>query len=172
GGPSYSLHLHGDLEVYGVDHALKMRNASFVSAAARPIQGQLIARVGLPPARTCTLWMGVDTELFTPPPPRISPGELRLVTIARLKNTKGHRHALGAVRMLLDRGLAVTYWIAGTGPDRGLIEDVTRQLGIGDHVRLLDGVDEQGVLELLRASDVFILPSYGAGEASPVAVME
>src|SRR5262249_29869554 len=57
GGPRYSLHLHGDLEVYGADHALKMRHASFVTADACPIQQQLIKRVGLPHARTHTIWM-------------------------------------------------------------------------------------------------------------------
>src|SRR5437899_2444997 len=31
GGPSYSLTLHGDLKVYGIDHRSKMRGAAFVS---------------------------------------------------------------------------------------------------------------------------------------------
>ncbi|HEY8665069.1 MAG TPA: hypothetical protein VIL86_00310, partial [Tepidisphaeraceae bacterium] len=66
GGPSYSLHLHGDLPVYGVDHKSKMKRASFVSADARPMQRQAIDIVGIPESRTHTIWMGVDTSKFTP----------------------------------------------------------------------------------------------------------
>jgi colanic acid/amylovoran biosynthesis glycosyltransferase len=46
GGPSYSLHLHGDLPVYGTDHELKSELASFVAAAARPMQRQPKAERG------------------------------------------------------------------------------------------------------------------------------
>ena len=37
GGPTYSLHLHGDLQVYGTDHKQKSANALFVAAAASPM---------------------------------------------------------------------------------------------------------------------------------------
>jgi glycosyltransferase involved in cell wall biosynthesis len=66
----------------------------------------------------------------------------------------------------------VNYWIAGSGPDRKNVEATIRKLGLGDQVKMMGSLDEQQVLELLQASDVFLLPSVGAGEASPVAVME
>jgi colanic acid/amylovoran biosynthesis glycosyltransferase len=172
GGPRYSLHLHGDLDIYGADHPLKMRHASFVAAAARPMQQQLINRIGLPPDRTHTMWMGVDTTLFCPPPIRKRTGPLRLLTIARLQRTKGHEHALAALRIALDRGANVTYSVVGAGPHQRRIEAAVRKLGLDNQVRMLGSVDEEGVCELLRASDVFILPSFGLGEAFPVAVME
>ncbi len=172
GGPRYSLHLHGDLEVYGADHALKMRHATFVAAAARPMQQQLIDRLGLPPARSHTMWMGVDTTLFCPPSVRKRMGPLRLLTVARLQQMKGHAHALAALRMALDQGANVSYSIVGAGPDQRRIETAIGELGLGDRVRMLGSLDEQEIRELLRASDVFILPSFGLGEAFPVAVME
>src|SRR5262249_47724460 len=36
GGPTYSLTLHGDLPVYGTDHASKMAGASFVACVTNP----------------------------------------------------------------------------------------------------------------------------------------
>jgi glycosyltransferase involved in cell wall biosynthesis len=172
GGPRYSLHLHGDLEVYGTDHALKMRHASFVAAAARPIRHQLVNRVGLAPARTHTMWMGVDTTLFCPPPVRKRTGSLRLLTVGRLQRMKGHLHALAALRISLDQGANVTYSIVGAGPDQRTIEASIGELGLGDRVQMMGSLGEEGIRESLGESDVFILPSFGLGEAFPVAVME
>ncbi len=173
GGPSYSLHLHGDLEVYGTDHAQKMKNALFVSAAARPIQQQLIDRVGLPPNRTHTMWMGVDTSVFSP---RLRAREktepLRLVTVARLNFAKGHRHALAALRMALDRGAQVHYSIAGSGPNQSNVERAIREFSLGANVKMVGSLSEERILGLLQDCHAFVLPSVGAGEASPVAVME
>lgn len=65
GGPSYSLTLHGDLPVYGKDHASKMRGAAFVSAVTRPLQHQIVERVGLPPERVPVIWMTIPSA-FAP----------------------------------------------------------------------------------------------------------
>jgi glycosyltransferase involved in cell wall biosynthesis len=172
GGPTYSLTLHGDLPVYGVDHRSKMLRAAFVAAAARPMQQQVIDRAGVPPERTYTIWMGVDTERFVPAGRRPVAGSLHLVTIARLAECKGHRHALAAMRRAVDRGVEITYSIAGSGPDEALIREAVERLGLGDRVRFLGSVGEHGVLDLLHSADAFVLPSVGLGEASPVAVME
>ncbi len=171
GGPRYSLHLHGDLPVYGSDHAQKSALASFVAAAARPMQQQLIEQAGLPAERTCTLTMGVDTRRFVPAAAP-SPGPLRVLTVARLNRAKGHRYALEAVRVALDAGVQLHYRIAGSGPHRDEIEAEVRRLGIEGHVSMLGSLSEDGVLAELQRSDVFVLPTVGIGEASPVAVME
>lgn len=171
GGPPYSLHLHGDLPVYGTDHAQKSELASFVAAAARPTEAQLHDQVGLPPTRTCTLIMGVDTDRFTPPPPSAEPGgPLRAITVARLHRAKGYGAALEAVRALLDRGIDVRYRIVGTGPHRDEIEADVARLGLTQQVELVGSRGEDEVIEELRGADVFVLPTLG--EASPVSVME
>ena len=95
GGISYSLTLHGDLPVYGTDHAAKMRNASFVSTVTAPLQASLIREIGSD-RRFPVIWMGVDTARFRPAPaPRAPGGPFEVVTIARLNATKGHRFFLG-----------------------------------------------------------------------------
>lgn len=173
GGAPYSLHLHGDLPVYGKDHAQKMAHAAFVSAAAKPMQRQVIEQVGIPEARTHTMWMGVDTtraESRPAGPVRTSP--LHLVSVGRLHLCKGHRYTLQALRKVLDRGADIRYTIAGSGPHQAEIAASVKDGKFGDRVRMVGSLGEAEVLALLRSADAFVLSSTGLGEASPVAVME
>lgn len=173
GGPRYSLHLHGDLAVYGTDHRQKCALAAFVAAAARPMQHQLIEEVGLPAEQTCTLTMGVDTDRFTPAASLpVEDGPLRLITVARLNAAKGHHFALEALRIALDRGARLRYSIVGSGPQGPQIESDIERLKLREHVNCLGSLGEDAVLDRLRTADVFVLPTSGIGEASPVAVME
>jgi colanic acid/amylovoran biosynthesis glycosyltransferase len=173
GGPGYSLTLHGDLETYGVDHPAKMQRARFVSAVTRPLQTAILGHTDLPADRVPVIWMGVDTERFVPKPTRTpQAGKLELVTVARLNPTKGHAFALEAIKQVRDQGLDLQYSIAGEGFGREQIEAKVKELGLSSCVRLLGTLGETKVLELLQASDAFVLPSAGLGEAAPVSVME
>lgn len=176
GGPPYSLTLHGDLTVYGRDHARKMADALFVSVVTRPLQLQVMQETGRSAAQVPVIWMGVDTARFAPGPPRAQDEDptspLRLLTIARLNRTKGHLFALRALRRVIDEGEAVHYVIAGAGPQEDAIREEVRALGLDEVVDLIGTVSEGAVLRLLHSSDVFVLPSFGLGEAAPVSVME
>ncbi len=173
GGPSYSLHLHGDLPVYGTDHAAKSWDAAFVAAAARPMERQLQEEVRLPPERTCTLWMGVDTDHFRPEERRTAdPRGLNLVSIGRLHLCKGHVHAFAGLRRALHQGLRAHYTVGGIGPHEREIRESIARYGLEEHVTLVGSLGEKAVVELLHRADAFVLSSVGIGEASPVAVME
>jgi glycosyltransferase involved in cell wall biosynthesis len=173
GGLTYSLTLHGDLPVYGTDHASKMAGARFVACVTAALRKQVLEQVGLPAERTGVVWMGVDCEAFRDEGRRAyEPGRLHLVTVARLNPMKGHRHALAAMRAALDSGCDVRYTIAGEGPHRVEIEAEVKRLGLGDRVEMAGTVAEDGVRELLQRADAFVLPSVGLGEAAPVSVME
>lgn len=175
GGPTYSLTLHGDLAVYGRNHSLKMAGASFVSAVTRPLQQQVMAETGLPASRVPVICMGVDSARFSAAGAvrtERHAGALRLLTIARLNFAKGHVFALRAMRVAMDRGLDLHYTIAGSGDHHDAIEAEVDALGLRPHVELVGTLSEGEVLDLLSRTDVFVLPSFGEGEAAPVAVME
>lgn len=172
GGLAYSLTLHGDLPVYGTDHAAKMRRASFVSAVTAPLQAALTKEIGSG-RRFPVIWMGVDTAHFRPAPaPRPADGPFEVVTIARLNATKGHRFFLRAMAALRAEGLEIRYRIAGDGPERAAIEAEITRLDLGSQVEMLGAVGEARVLSLLQGADMLALTSIGQGEAAPVAVME
>lgn len=173
GGPSYSLRLGGDLDVYGKDFSSKMRRAAFIMAASRVNKDEVIQRGIVTAERVLCIWLGVDTHRFRPAEPTTgSNRKLQAVTIGRLNRAKGHCHALKALRQVLDRGVAVKYTIVGSGPYEAEIRRTIQELGLANHVEMVGELDESRVIELLQSADVYILPSVGLGEASPVAVLE
>lgn len=168
---SYSLTLHGDLPVYGTDHAAKMARAGFVAAVTRPLAAQIAAVSPGTPAPV--IRMGVDTDRFHPPASARPGGEaLEVVTVARLNHTKGHVHLLNAMARLKAEGVAIRYRMAGDGSERAALEAHVARLGLQDEVRFLGPLSEAGVIDLLHSADVLALTSFGAGEAAPVTVME
>lgn len=173
-GLGYSLTLHGDLPVYGTDHAAKMRHARFVSAVTRPLRQSLEAEIG--DGRPYpVIWMGVDTDRFRPAPDRFMrrPSKpFRVLTVARLNLVKGHAFFLRAMAQLREEGIDIDYTIAGEGPAREEIEAEIGRLGLQDRVTLLGSVSETRVSSLLQKTDIVALTSFGMGEAAPVAVME
>jgi colanic acid/amylovoran biosynthesis glycosyltransferase len=175
GGPTFSLHLHGDLPVYGSEHQAKMRDALFIGAAARLHQQQVIDQIGISPSKTFAMPMGVDVDRLTPAARNDGSAharELRVVSISRLHPCKGHVYALRAIRRAIDQGAKIHYTIAGGGDAEPQIHDEIAKLRLSDSVQVVGAVDEAQVIELLRNADAFLLTSIGLGEASPVAVME
>jgi len=174
GGPPYALRLGGDLEVYGKDHASKMRHAAFIASSA-PAYIPDIKEQGVPDQRIMWTWVGADLEQFTPGDrswQRQDPESLHAVTVARLTDTKGHADVLDAIATLRDRGLHVRYSIIGAGPQQQAIRDQAARLGIDDRIDLLGAKSMSQVIEVLRKADVSILASYGLGESSPAVVAE
>lgn len=168
-GPSYSLTLHGDLPVYGRDHAAKAARAAFLTTVTGPLAETV--RAAIPGAEPAVIAMGVDTDRFTPAPPPPGP-PLRLLSVARLNYVKGHVHLLRAMAALVGEGQDLHYVIAGDGPYRPEIEAEIARLGLNGRVEMTGSVGEERVLDLLRGAHVFALTSFGLGEAAPVAVME
>jgi glycosyltransferase involved in cell wall biosynthesis len=121
----------------------------------------------------------VDTERFTPGPKgqakaRVGApaGRPLLLMLANLAPHKGQETAIRAVALLKQRGLEVTCWLAGierhgeayTARLRTLIHEA----GVGDRVQLLG--QRGDAPDLLRAADLFLLPS--TNEGLPLSVLE
>ena len=172
GGPPFSLTLHGDLPVYGLDHASKLQLCSAVTTAG-PHLVEPVASLGFPRERILSNPMGVDTNVFKPPALREGrPGAARLITVARLNRNKGHRFALEAIGRLVREGMDLSYTIVGDGPYRAELEREIAQHGLEARTTLAGTRGEGEVLTLLTGHDIFLLPSVGLGEAAPVSVME
>jgi len=116
--------------------------------------------------------MGVDTARFVPVAKSANASKFTAVTVARLNHTKGHLYALEALAALNRQGVEIEYKIAGAGPERENIERHIKDLNLSRQVTLLGNLGEQAVGQLLTQADVFLLTSFGLGEAAPVSVME
>lgn len=174
GGPAFSLTLHGDLDVYGTDHQLKMAEAAFICTVGDHLRQQVVKQANVPSDRVLVTCMGVDTSRLKRLGGERSyqKGSLNLVTVARLHPAKGHLYALGAIRRAIDLGLNIRYTIAGEGPFRDAIVSRIHELGLDGNISLTGTLAENDVFELLSQADAFVLPSTGLGEAWPVSVME
>jgi glycosyltransferase involved in cell wall biosynthesis len=114
----------------------------------------------------------VDTDRFrSPDAGRRREGEtVRLLNVASLDEKKRHVDLLEAVARLRSRGRSVVLDVVGEGELRGMLEERVRALGLGDTVRLLGSRLPGDVAELMRAADLFVLPSRF--ENLPVVLLE
>ncbi len=82
-------------------------------------------------------------------------------TNGELTKNKGIRYALQAVRQLRDAGFPVSYIITGSGEERESLENLVRELQIGDLVHFCGFVPN--VPRYAKAFDVYLLPSMKEG---------
>lgn len=172
GGPRYSATLHGDLEVYGKEHARKFERASLMTAVTTPLVQQLVERAGVDARRVVRIPMGVDVSVFKKRAPRTPGAPLELVSVARLNPMKGHVFAFRALSLLKAEGLRFSYRVIGGGEHRATLEAEAAALGLASEVKFLGSLGEREVAREMASADVLLLTSIGLGEAAPVCVME
>jgi glycosyltransferase involved in cell wall biosynthesis len=130
-----------------------------------PEDGAALARFGIDRRRIVVIrGSGVDTRHFRPLP---DPGgdPVRVALVARMLRQKGVIEAVGAIRLLRARGLAVELLLAGsTDPDNpdSLDEKALAALATEPGIRWLGPVAD--VREVWRQAAIAVLPStYGEG---------
>jgi colanic acid/amylovoran biosynthesis glycosyltransferase len=178
-GVTYSLTLHGDLENYGVQQAVKWRNAAFAITITRRLHDQVIRVLAKNlPRQSGIAPMGVEADRFKrldPYEPWNGEGPLRVFSCGRLNRIKGHQDLVQAAATLKASGINVLLEIAGEDETGGRgfhkeLDTLIRDLRLADEVILLGAVSEMRVLEGLRAAHIFVLASHH--EPLGVAIME
>lgn len=97
-----------------------------------------------------------------------APAAIRLGTVGRLVEAKGHQNVIWALAELRKKGFAVELVLAGNGPMREALETQAAQLGVGDAVRFLGNFKE--ISEVMAQLDIFVLASLS--ESQPLVVSE
>jgi glycosyltransferase involved in cell wall biosynthesis len=102
---------------------------------------------------------GVDSQMFRPLPRRPANSPLRIISVGRLTEKKGHVFLVDACAVLRQRGMEFQCSIVGGGHTRSRIalEQRIQSLGLHHHVRLLGALGESDILELYQTSDVCAL---------------
>ncbi len=156
------------------------QHADRIFAITHQCRDRLI-QLGAPERLVTVHRMGVDLARF---PPRTGPvlnpdphAPLRLFSVGRLVEKKGHTVALEALARLRDEHhVDARYVVAGDGPLRQDLEAAARRLRLEDRVQLLGAVPQNRVADELEACDAFLCPSVtaadGDAEGLPVAIME
>jgi len=129
-------------------------------------------RIGVRPDRVSQIYNGVDVERFGPGRARPSDAPwgahehpIVIGTVGRLERTKNQGLLLDAFARLVapvpERSRTLWLVVAGDGPDRTSLESRARTLGIAERVWFAGSRSD--VPAVMRALDVFVLPSLNEG---------
>lgn len=124
---------------------------------------QRVLELGCEENKITILPVGFQVEKFRFFERRVKHGEIiKILTVGRLVEKKGHEYAIQAVARIAKKYKNIQYMIAGDGPLRKTLEDLTSELKIRNHIRFLGAVEQDDVLRLYQQAHIFILPSVTA----------
>ena len=180
----------------GQRHWLKLRRwppkpsmlAPFVLDAARPLlrRAQGLIAVAQFELNDLSHRLGIPKERFTLIPngcsiPPSSAGSrredarastLRLVSVGRLVDGKGHQKVLEAFAIILAQRPDATLWLAGDGPLKATLTARAASLGLSDKVRIEAIPADDRARYFRELSDQDVLVSMSQFEAHPLSVIE
>ncbi|MCA9704579.1 MAG: glycosyltransferase family 4 protein [Myxococcales bacterium] len=173
GGPSYSFTVHGPDELDAPQaHKLgpKIEDSAFVVAITDFCAGQLRRWVGHDHwDKIRVVHCTVGDEFFDQARP-IDPASKQLVAVGRLSAQKGQVLLVEAFADAVAQGLDATLVLAGDGDMRPQIEQLARERGIEDRLRITGWISGEQVREEILASRTMVLPSFAEG--LPMVIME
>lgn len=113
-------------------------------------------------------YSGIDTNNFSnnPFPKDTFTIPLKILSIGRMKFSKGFANGLLVMRILKDQGLQFTWSIAGTDKNEEELVFKTHQLNLQGEVRLLGELTHDDVKREIANADIFYLPSVYEGIAN------
>lgn len=171
GGPTYSFTVHGPEEFLapmGLED--KVSRSAFVVAISSFGRSQIYLRT------SAALWpkirvvhCGLEPNFYSGTTNTQIP-EFRLVCVGRLCEAKGQLLLVDAVARLKQKGVRVDLVLAGDGPMRPEIEQMVREFGLQDTVRITGWISSDRVREEILAARAMVLPSFAEG--LPVVLME
>ena len=171
--------LHGKSRKYNL---LRKAVQPFVGqyiAVSRDLAGWLQATVGVPSRKITQIYNGVDSVKFHPRsgprgpigPPGFATGDAILIgSVGRLAHVKDFPtliRAFDRLRELWPEGRTrLRMVIVGEGTTRPECERLIAELGLGEQTWLAG--DRSDIPELMRAMDLFVLPSLGEGISNTI----
>jgi glycosyltransferase involved in cell wall biosynthesis len=168
--PIYALLAAPVLRPLGIPVLLwftQQRAGAHLARAARVVDGILSVdarSVPLSSPKIRAIGHGVDTAMFACAPRSAAGDRLRLLSIGRYADVKGHDVAVRALRSLPEADLTVCGEEA-TPADahvRARLRELVRDLGLEERVRMLDAVPRSRVPALFAETDVVVNATHGA----------
>jgi teichuronic acid biosynthesis glycosyltransferase TuaC len=142
------------------------RRAAGVITVCHALRDEVIA-LGIDPARVTSLRNGVDLELFRPVEreavrARLGLTHFTLLAVGNLVPVKAQQLAVAALAELPD----VRLLIAGNGPNRGMLEQLARDLKVAGRLTMLGALPQSQLRDYYGAADALVLPSEREGWAN------
>jgi teichuronic acid biosynthesis glycosyltransferase TuaC len=142
------------------------RRAAGIITVARALKDDLI-RIGVPAERIEVLRNGVDLRLFHPVEresarARLGFSRATLLSVGHLIPRKAHELVIRALRSLPEMDLVVI----GDGPERGNLETLAHESGLGERVRFVGSLSQDELCSYYGAADALVLASSREGWAN------
>lgn len=161
------------------------RHAAAITACSYQLCEGAIALGASKDQLRLVLW-GADPDAFDPTrfPSQLAlrkqlgwPDECYVIlSLGRLVKKKGVDYLIRSIPILKKKIKNILVIIAGDGPERKSLEDLTESMGVRDLVRFVGAIPWTQVAHLLHASDVFVVPSIeddtGNLDGLPTAILE
>ncbi len=158
-----------------LEHALH-GSMSAILGNSQTVLDELVGDEGVPPERAGLIYNGVDLAPFAAPFDRsavraslgIAPNATVIATLANLIPYKGHADLLSGLAMVKDR-LPRPWRLLAIGRDGGAMASLQAQaksLGLDENIHWLG--QRRDIADLLRASDIGVLPSHQEGFSNAI----
>lgn len=125
---------------------------------------------GLPEHKLATIRNGIDLSEWPRRRGVAVSGPPVVVCVANFRKRKRHVDVVEAIRILLERGVAVSCRFVGDGPTQSEVREEARRRGVSHAIAFIGSCAPSEVKTVLTASDVFVLASLWEG--MPGSVME
>ncbi len=120
--------------------------------------------------------MGINLNKFAYREKQLHDKEIQVLTVARLVEKKGLVYSIRAVAKIAAGYPHIQYTIAGDGPLRKQLEELTGELGMRDRIHLAGPLSSDHISALMEKTHIYILASVtaqdGDQEGIPVSLME
>lgn len=118
-------------------------------------QRDWLLEYGADPAKVHLIPCGAPIRSFTRSRP-LTFDPVRFITVSRLHAQKGVDVNLRAFARIADDLPGARMTIVGDGPERGALEDLAAQLGLGDRVTFTGNLPPEGVRAALEDASIFL----------------
>jgi colanic acid/amylovoran biosynthesis glycosyltransferase len=152
--------------------------SSVVTAPSYFLQQRLV-EIGCPAEKIVVVRCGipVDEFSFDPETRRLRDSDsLRFLVVARLVEVKGVEYTLQAFDRINHLYPKTSLTIVGDGPEKAILEGLTRRLDLNGSVKFLGQVPNSVIRQHMQESDAFVLSSIttadGKPDSAPVVLME
>jgi colanic acid/amylovoran biosynthesis glycosyltransferase len=166
----FSLTLNANVEWWGGAMREKFADASFTLAITDWLLAQCKQSYpDLDPEQLLLGRIGVDTSSWPAKTDltRVAGQPVKVVTVARLHDSKGHDDLIRAIELLVQQGRDVTLRLVGDGPERAALEAQVAKAGLQSRISFAGSVAEDQIKRELRDADIFALASH----AEPLGVV-
>ena len=142
------------------------QNAAAIITVCQALKDRLV-ELGVPGSKITVLRNGVDLEIFHVKDrnalrSKFGVSGLVLASVGLLIERKGQHLIIEALKEIPD----ATLLLAGSGPDRQMLDEFAARLGVKDRVRFLGSVDQTTLCEIYNCADISILASSREGWAN------